>query len=71
MADGSDLLAEVAESDLDRTEQFAVGGIDKGIDHLIEQGEGLRQELLAEALATLVAGFIDYRDRQRDRDGGG
>jgi hypothetical protein len=64
MADGGDLLAEVAQSNLDGTEQFAVGGIDQGIDHLLDQGQGVRQELLPEALATLVAGFTDCRDRR-------
>lgn len=62
---GSDLLAEVAQPDFDRTEQLVFGSIDEGIRHLIHEGEDLSEELLAQALAALVAGFNSFRDRRR------
>jgi hypothetical protein len=54
---GGDLLAEVAEADLDGSEQLAVGGVGEGVGHLVDQGQGLGAELLAEALPALVARF--------------
>jgi hypothetical protein len=54
-------LAEVAELHLDGAEQFAVGGRDEGIDHLIQQWPGGRQQLFAEPLPALVRGFSYFR----------
>jgi hypothetical protein len=56
------LLSEVAEADLDGAEEFAVGGVGEGVGHLVDEGEGLLQELLAQAAAALVAGFAGFRE---------
>ena len=60
MSAGGDLLSEVAESDFDGAEQFAVGGIDQGIGHVLDQRQELIEERLAEALAALGVGFIHW-----------
>lgn len=65
MGRGSELSPEVAETDFDGAEELAVGGVGEGVGHLVEQREGLSQELLAEALASLVARFFDFRDRRK------
>jgi hypothetical protein len=57
------LPSEVAEANLDGAEQLSVRGIDQGIDHLVDQGQGLGQEVFAEALAALVAGFGPFGGR--------
>jgi hypothetical protein len=62
---GSDLLAEVAQPDFDSTEQLVLGSIDERIRHLVHEGKDLSEELLAQALAALVAGFNNFRDRRR------
>jgi hypothetical protein len=59
---GSELLAEVAEPDFDRAEEFVVGTVHEGVGHALEQGQGIGQELIAQALPPLVAGFLGIRD---------
>jgi hypothetical protein len=60
-----DVLAEVAEADFHGAEQFVVGGRDEGLDHLVDQREGLGEELLAEAVAALGRGFSPFAGRAR------
>lgn len=71
MSAGGDCLSEVAEAHFDGTEDLPVGGIDQGIGHLLDQRQDLVEELLAEALAALGAGFIPLRGRRRAHLGGG
>jgi hypothetical protein len=71
MGGGRDLLAQVAETDFDRAEQFTVGGLDKGVDHLVEERKGLGEELLAEVVATLVRRFSTFSGRGRAQSGSG
>jgi hypothetical protein len=59
------LLAEVAEAEFGGAEQFAVGGIDEGVGHLLQQRSGGSLELLQEAVASLVAGFSALGGRRR------
>lgn len=59
------MLAEVAEAEFGGAEPFAVGGIDEGIGHLLQQGSGGDLELLQEAVASLVSGFSALRGRRR------
>jgi hypothetical protein len=61
---GGQLLAQLAAAEFDGAEQFAVGGIDEGIDHLLQEGLGGGPELFEEALAALGAGLGDFRDRR-------
>jgi hypothetical protein len=59
---GSELLAEVAEPDFGRTEEFVVGIVHEGVGHALDQGQSLGQQLRAQALPQLVAGFLGIRD---------
>lgn len=71
MGGGSDLLAEVAEADLDGAEEFGVGVVHQGIGHLLQQGSGEGLQLAQEALAALARGFGDFSGRRRSRNEGG
>jgi hypothetical protein len=65
MGRGGELLPEVTEADFDGAEELAVGSVGEGVGHLVDQRESLSEELLAQALAPLVAGFFYFRDRRR------
>ena len=56
-------MTEVAEADFDGAEEFAVGSVGEGVGHLVDQWESLSKELLAQALAALLARFFYFRDR--------
>jgi hypothetical protein len=65
LSGGGELLAEVAEAEFGGAKQLAVGGIDEGVGHLLQQGSGGSLELLQEAVASLVAGFSALGSRRR------
>jgi hypothetical protein len=62
---GGELLPEVAEAGFDGAKEPVVGGVGEGVGHLVDQGEGLSKELLAQAVASLAARFSPFRDRRR------
>ena len=70
MGGGGDLLAEVAEANLDGAEEFGFGGVGQGIGHLLQQGSGEDLELAPEALTALGRGFGDFSGRRRSGSGG-
>ena len=47
MRRGSELLAEVAEPDFGRTEEFVIGIVHEGVGHALDQGQSLGQQLRA------------------------
>jgi hypothetical protein len=68
---GGEVLAEVAEANLDGAEELAIGGVHQGLGHLLQQGSGEGLELAQEAWAALGRGSVDFSGRRRGRSGGG